>query len=66
MSSAASVFMEIGEDKNEMKRVWFGVLLVYFVFTTWSFQNSIHPCSFVGLFGSRVECLLISADPLCF
>ena len=57
-----------GKDMNdrEMKRVWFGLLLVYFVLTTWSFQNSIHSCSFVGLFGSRVECLLISADAPLF
>ena len=51
---------------NEMKRIWFSILLLYLLVTTWSFHNSIHPWDFEQLLGTRAERVLFSQDAFVF
>jgi len=53
-------------QKSEMKTIWCSILLVYSLVTTWSFCNSIHPCSFEQLLGTRAESVLFSTDAPLF
>lgn len=47
-----------------MIRIWFSVLLLYLLVTTWSFHNSIHPYSLEQLLGTRADSVLLSSDVL--
>ena len=44
-----------------MKRIWFSILLLYLLVTTWSLRNSIRPWGFEHLLGTRVENVLFSS-----
>jgi len=49
-----------------MKMIWCSILLLYLLVTTWSFCNSIHPCSFEQLLGTRAESVIFSTDAPLF